>query len=101
VITAFDVSILALRAVLGLTMAAHGHNKLFGRGGIAGTAGWFDSIGMKPGALHARVAASAELAAGLGLAVGLLTPLPAAGQVLTASLAVGPPRRRATHFWIR
>src|SRR4051812_35152193 len=79
--TAYDVGILILRLVLGLTMAAHGYNKFFGKGGLAGTAGWFDSMGMKPGSFHARVAASTEMAAGIGLAVGLLTPIPAAGFV--------------------
>ena len=67
---------LILRVVLGLTMAAHGYNKFFGKGGLSGTAGWFDSMGMKPGIFHARVAATTEMAAGLGLAVGLLTPDP-------------------------
>ena len=57
-------------------MAAHGYNKFFGGGRIRGTAGWFESIGMKPGTFHARVAASTELSAGLGLAVGLLTRSP-------------------------
>ncbi len=36
---------------------------------------------MKPGKFHATVAASTEMAAGLGLAAGLLTPIPAAGFV--------------------
>ena len=68
--SAYDTAILLLRVVLGLTMAAHGYNKFFSGGRIPGTAGWFDSIGMKPGMFHARVAASTELAAGLGLALG-------------------------------
>jgi putative oxidoreductase len=80
-VTAYDFGILVLRVVIGLTMAAHGYNKFFGKGGLAGTAGWFDSMGMKPGIFHARVAASTEMAAGIGLAVGLLTPIPAAGFV--------------------
>ncbi len=79
--TAYDVGVLILRVVLGLTMAAHGYNKFFGKGGLSGTAGWFDSMGMKPGMFHARVAATTEMAAGIGLAVGLLTPIPAAGFV--------------------
>ncbi len=79
--TALDVGVLILRVCLGLTMAAHGYNKFFGKGGLSGTAGWFDSMGMKPGMFHARVAATTEMAAGLGLAVGLLTPIPAAGFV--------------------
>jgi putative oxidoreductase len=72
---------LILRLVLGLTMAAHGYNKFFGPGGIDGTAGWFESIGMRPGAFHARLAAGTEVAAGLSLAFGLLTPIAAAGFV--------------------
>ncbi|MDZ4235889.1 MAG: DoxX family protein, partial [Dietzia sp.] len=79
--TAYDVGLLILRVVLGLTMAAHGYNKFFGKGGLKGTAGWFDSMGMKPGMFHARVAATTEMAAGIGLALGLLTPIPAAGFV--------------------
>ena len=76
-----DAAVLILRLVVGLTLAAHGLNKFFGGGRIPGTAGWFDSIGMKPGTLHAVVAAVTEIAAGLGLAAGLLTPIPAAGFV--------------------
>ncbi|KAA1249237.1 DoxX family protein [Mycobacterium simiae] len=79
--TPYDVGLLFLRLVLGLTLAAHGYNKFFGGGRIPGTARWFESIGMKPGRLHATVAAITELSAGLGLAAGLFTPIPAAGFV--------------------
>ncbi|ORB38336.1 DoxX family protein [Mycobacterium persicum] len=79
--TPYDAGLLILRLVLGLTLAAHGLNKFFGGGRIPGTARWFESIGMKPGKFHATVAASTETAAGLGLAAGLLTPIPAAGFV--------------------
>jgi putative oxidoreductase len=77
----YDVGLLILRLVLGLTLAAHGFNKFFGGGRIPGTARWFESIGMKPGKFHATVAATTEVSAGLGLAAGLLTPIPAAGFV--------------------
>ena len=87
-VSGYEVALLLLRAVLGLTMAAHGCNKLFGPGGIAGTARWFDSIGMSPGAFHARVAAGAEIAAGVCLAVGFLMPLAAAGFVSLMVVAV-------------
>jgi putative oxidoreductase len=79
--TAYDVGLLILRLVLGLTLAAHGFNKFFGGGRIPGTARWFESIGMKPGKFHATIAATTEVSAGLGLAAGLLTPIPAAGFV--------------------
>ena len=77
----YDVGLLILRLVLGVTLALHGFNKFFGGGRIPGTARWFESIGMKPGKFHATVAATTEVSAGLGLAAGLLTPIPAAGFV--------------------
>src|ERR1700739_3279148 len=90
----YDVGLLILRLVLGLTLAAHGFNKFFGGGRIPGTARWSESIGRKPGIFHARVAATTEVSAGLGLAAGLLTPIPAAGFValmLTAAWTVHRP----------
>ncbi len=74
--------LLLVRVVLGLTMAAHGYNKFFGGGRIPGTARWFDSMGMKPnGTVHAVAAAATELGGGILFALGLLTPLAAAGIV--------------------
>lgn len=99
--TAYDAAILLLRVVLGLTMAAHGYNKFFGGGRIPGTAGWFDSIGMKPGLFHARVAASTEIAAGLGLALGLLTPVPAAGFVALMLVAAWTVHRANGFFIVK
>src|ERR1700753_34904 len=78
---AYDVGLLILRLVLGLTLAAQRFNKFFGGGRIPGTAGWFESIGMKYGTFQAVVAASTEISAGLGLAAGLLTPITDAGFV--------------------
>lgn len=82
-----DTALLILRLVLGLTLAAHGLNKFFGGGRIAGTARWFESIGMRPGKFHAVAAACAEISAGVGLAVGLFTPIPAAGFVALMAVA--------------
>lgn len=73
-----DLALLILRVVAGVTMAMHGYNKTKN---LAGTAGWFNSMGMKPGALHARLAAFTEIGGGLMLAVGLLTPLAGASFV--------------------
>lgn len=86
-VSGYEAAILLLRVVFGLTMVAHGYNKFFGAGGIAGTARWFDSIGMVPGALHARVAAGAEIMTGICLAIGFLTPLAAAGFVSLMAVA--------------
>ena len=65
----------------GLGLAFHGYAKVFRGGGLKGTAGWFSSIGMKPGSVHAALAAGTEIGAGLLLAAGLLTPLAGAGYV--------------------
>ncbi len=76
-----NLAMLLLRVGIGLTFAAHGYGKIFQGGRIPGTAGWFDSMGMKPGKLHAWMAALTEISAGMLLALGLLTPLAAAGMV--------------------
>ena len=76
-----DWALLSLRVVVGVTLAAHGYNKFFGGGRIAGTGRWFESIGMRPGRRHAILAAGSEIAAGLALAAGFLTAPAAAGFV--------------------
>ena len=83
-----DWALLLLRVVVGLTLAAHGYNKFFGGGRIAGTARWFESIGMRPGRRHAVLAAASEISAGLALAAGLLTSPAAAGFVGLMAVAL-------------
>lgn len=82
-ITAASLGILVLRLGVGIGLASHGWNKFFGGGRIPGTAGWFESIGMKEGSgrLSAIMAASTELGAGILIALGFLTPLAAAGMI--------------------
>jgi putative oxidoreductase len=70
--------LLIARMVLGLGLAAHGAQKLFGwfgGYGLAGTGGFFDSMGFRPGRLFAGAASLAELIGGLLLAIGLLGPI--------------------------
>jgi putative oxidoreductase len=98
---ACDVGLLLLRLVLGLTLAAHGWNKFFGGGRIPGTARWFESIGMKFGTFQAVVAASTEISAGLGLAAGLLTPVPAAGFVALMLVAAWTVHRHNGFFIVK
>lgn len=76
-----NLALLIVRVVIGLTIAAHGYGKFFRGGKIPGTAGWFDSMGMKPGKLHAYLAAGTEAGGGLMFAAGFLTPLAAASIV--------------------
>ena len=75
----FDLALLIIRVAVGVTMAAHGFNKF--KGGIDGVGGWFDAIGMRPGKMHAYLAATGEIAAGLCLAAGLLTSFAGLGFV--------------------
>jgi len=84
---AVSLGLLVLRVCAGLAMAAHGYQKFFKGGKIAGTAGWFDSMGMKPGKLNAYLAASTELGAGLLFAAGVLTPLAAMAIVAVMFVA--------------
>ncbi|MEV7521112.1 DoxX family membrane protein [Streptomyces sp. NPDC091371] len=86
-----DVGLLILRLVLGLTMAAHGAQKLFGwfgGGGISGTGKFFTASGYPAGDAMAVLAGLTETLGGLGLAVGLLTPLAGAAVVGTLINAI-------------
>jgi putative oxidoreductase len=77
-----DEGILLLRLLLGLMVAAHGAQKLFGwfgGGGPSGTAAFFASLGYRSPAVFALLAGLAEFLGGLGLAAGFLMPLAAAG----------------------
>ena len=76
-----DLALLVLRVAAGGVFLAHGINHIFGGGKIEGTAGWFESLGMKPGFLHAWTASLTEIGAGGLLVLGLLTPVAAAGVI--------------------
>jgi len=76
--TEFATVVLAFRVIFGLVFATHGIAKMKS---LDGTAAWFESIGMKPGPLHARAAAASEIGTGLMIAAGLLTSFAAAGMV--------------------
>ena len=76
-----NAGLMILRVTVGIVMLAHGYNHVFRGGKIAGTGRWLESLGMKPGQLHAWLASLTELGAGAMLVVGLLTPLAAAGVV--------------------
>ena len=73
-----DTGLLIARMVFGLLMAAHGTQKLFGwfgGYGLAGTGGFFEQLGFRPGRFFAAAAGATELIAGLLVAFGLLGPL--------------------------
>lgn len=79
--SSFDAALLVLRLALGPMLFAHGYQKLFMGGRIEGTAGWFESMGMKPGKVNAWAAALTETTTGVLMTLGLLTPFAGAGMV--------------------
>ncbi|GAB4075216.1 DoxX family protein [Barrientosiimonas marina] len=96
-----SIGLLIIRLMVGLTFIGHGSQKLFGwfnGGGIKGTAGFFESIGIKPGAAMAVMAGLSEVGGGLLLALGFLTPLASLliiGAMLMAIIKVHGPNG----FW--
>ena len=82
---------LVLRVPVGLILAAHGAQKLFGwfgGYGLEGTGQWMASIGLEPGYLMALLAGGAEFFGGLALAMGLLTRPAALVSALTMLVAI-------------
>src|SRR5919109_2503611 len=80
--------LLLVRLVFGLIMSAHGAQKLFGwfgGYGIAGTGGYFESIGFKPGRFFATAAAAGEFVSGLLIAFGLFGPI---GPAILVSIMI-------------
>jgi putative oxidoreductase len=80
-------------------MALHGLNHWRGGGKIAGTAGWFESLGLRPGRVHAWTSVLTEIAAGAALALGLLTSL-AAGAIIGVMLVAGVIEHRTNGFFV-
>jgi putative oxidoreductase len=73
-----DIALLLLRVVIGGVVMMHGLLKLglVGKGGsIAGVAGWFNSIGLRPGLFWAYVAVLAEAGGSLLTVLGLGGPI--------------------------
>ncbi|MFD9919719.1 DoxX family protein [[Kitasatospora] papulosa] len=83
---AYDAGLLLVRVVLGLTVAAHGAQKLFGwfgGGGLDGTGQFFAQSGYPAGWTMAVIAGLSETLGGLGLVLGILTPLAGAAVLGT------------------
>ncbi|HTX58914.1 MAG TPA: DoxX family protein [Verrucomicrobiae bacterium] len=69
-----SIAFLLVRLILGLAIAAHGAQKLFGwfgGYGLAGTGGFFEQLGFRPGKLFALMAGLAEAGSGLLIVLGL------------------------------
>lgn len=92
--TMLAFGLLILRLVVGLTVAAHGAQKVFGWWGGPGMTGWTQvvtKLRIRPAAPWAWIAALSEFGGGLLLALGLLSPLGSfaiAGAMLVAIATV-------------
>lgn len=83
-VSAADAGLLLLRVAFGVVMAGHGAQKLFGwfgGPGLEASGKGFAAFGYEPGTFFAGLAGASELLGGLGLAVGLLTPLASAALI--------------------
>ena len=86
-----DLGLLALRATTGGLLAGHGAQKLFGAfggHGLEGTAGWLESLGLRPGKAWAALAGLSEFGGGALTALGLggpLGPIALQGAMATAT----------------
>ena len=86
-----NIGLLIIRLIVGLTLVAHGAQKLFGRlggGGLAGTGEMLEKIGLRPGKPYALLAGLTEAGGGLMLAAGLLTPVASAAIIAVMAVAI-------------
>src|SRR4051812_3689966 len=87
-IQTLSIGLLLLRVVVGLVMAAHGAQKLFGWFGGYGlnkTGEFFVHLGFEQGRAFAAAASLTEIASGLLVAVGFLGPI---GPALMISVMI-------------
>lgn len=78
-----DLGLLIIRLTIGLLLAGHGSQKLFGwfgGYGLQGTGNWIETLGLRPGSRWAVLAAFGEFGGGLLTALGLFHPI---GPLLT------------------
>jgi putative oxidoreductase len=96
-----NTGLAVLHILVGLLFVGHGAQKLFGvfgGHGLEGTAGFFESLGFRPGRFHAFAAGFNEFVGGALLALGLLVPLGAA-LVITTMVAASLTAHRGKGIW--
>jgi putative oxidoreductase len=97
-----EIGIFLLRVVVGLLMVGHGTQKLFGwfgGHGVAGTGGFMESLGYRPGRAYAVAGGLTETTLGVLLVLGFMTPLAGAmliGVMLNAALTA----HRGKGLWV-
>jgi putative oxidoreductase len=97
----FDLGLFVIRVVLGLFFAAHGTQKLFGwfgGYGLAGTGGFLETLGFRPGKMYATAAALSEFFGGLLFALGFLGAVGPALMVSVMIVAIMTVHRKNPFF---
>ena len=77
--------------IVGLLVAGHGAQKLFGwfgGPGLKGFAGWLESMGLRPASFWAVMAGLSEFGGGMLLALGLLNPLGSLGIIAAMLMGI-------------
>jgi len=95
-----DATLLILRLTVGLIIAAHGAQKLFGwfgGHGVRGTSEWLASQGFRPPILWGVLGGLSEFGGGLLFALGLFSPLGSIG--IGASMLVVITKIHWPKFW--
>jgi putative oxidoreductase len=90
-VMSIDLALLMVRLIVGLTIAAHGAQKLFGwfgGPGLRGTSGWLASMGLRAASFWALMAGVSEFGGGVVLALGLLSPFGSLGIIAAMVMAI-------------
>ena len=85
-----NLAALVFRAALGLLLAGHGAQKLFGwfgGHGLQGTSGFMESLGLRPGQPWAVLAGLSEFGGGMLTILGFLNPLGPLGVIGSMAMA--------------
>lgn len=96
-----DFGLLIPRLVVGLLLAGHGAQKLFGwfgGPGLAGFSGWLASMGFRPPRFWAVLAGVCEFSGGILFALGLYSPL--GSLLIAASMLVAIARAHWPKIWV-
>lgn len=86
-----DAALLVLRVTVGLLVAAHGAQKLFGwfgGGGLAAASKMMASLGFRPAVGWTALGSLSELVGGILLALGLFSPLGSLGVGAAMAIAI-------------
>ncbi len=93
-----DFALALARVWLGVMIFAHGWRHLTAVRSGPGMAQWFESLGLKPGPLHAWNVTVTELGVGALLVVGFLTPLSYGGLCALLLVAAVTEHRKNGFF---